>query len=198
MYCVVSASDAQTHTLHRMLADWGEGASGSSGGGGTLSTPGDATWIHRFYPDVLWTNAGGDFVSTPSATTSIGMTGETPSWSDPQMVADVQAWVNAPASNYGWMIRGNEIDVQTAKKLASHEWTEPTQRPLLAIDFTPAPKCPADVSPAPGGDGVVNIQDLLFVIANWGGGAGNPADANGDNIVNIQDLLFIIANWGAC
>ena len=60
------------------------------------------------------------------------------------------------------------------------------------IDACP---CPADVA---GGDGQVNLQDLLFIIANWGGGAGNPADVNGDNTVNLQDLLFIIANWGAC
>jgi hypothetical protein len=55
--------------------------------------------------------------------------------------------------------------------------------------------CPADVA---GGDGVVNITDLLFVISHWGGGAGDPADVNGDNTVNITDLLAVISAWGAC
>ena len=57
--------------------------------------------------------------------------------------------------------------------------------------------CPADIAPG-GGDGTVNIDDLLFVVANWGGGAGNPADVNGDNTVNIQDLLAVVGAWGAC
>ena len=34
------------------------------------------------------------------------------------------------------------------------------------------------------GDGVISVEDLLFVIANWG----NPFDVN--------DLLEVIANWG--
>jgi hypothetical protein len=56
--------------------------------------------------------------------------------------------------------------------------------------------CPADIAP-PGGDGTVNITDLLAVIAQWGQ-PGGPADVNGDNIVNIADLLAVIAGWGAC
>jgi hypothetical protein len=49
----------------------------------------------------------------------------------------------------------------------------------------------------PGGNGTVNIEDLLFVIANWGS-VGGPADVNGDNTVNISDLLAVIAAWGTC
>jgi hypothetical protein len=61
---------------------------------------------------------------------------------------------------------------------------------LICID-----PCPADIS---GGDGFVNIADLLLVIAQWGGGAGNPADVNGDGAVNIADLLSVISSWGPC
>jgi hypothetical protein len=53
--------------------------------------------------------------------------------------------------------------------------------------------CPADVS----GDGMVNITDLLAVIAAWGQ-PGGPADVNGDGVVNISDLLAVIAAWGTC
>src|SRR5882672_5342216 len=48
--------------LHRLLADWGEGASSSPGGTGALATPGDATWIHTFYPDEFWMHNGAQFV----------------------------------------------------------------------------------------------------------------------------------------
>jgi hypothetical protein len=49
-----------------------------------------------------------------------------------------------------------------------------------------------------GGNSEVNIDDLLAVINNWGGGAGNPADVNGDGSVNIDDLLLVINSWGPC
>jgi len=54
--------------------------------------------------------------------------------------------------------------------------------------------CAADIT----GDHTVNIDDLLAVINNWGGGAGNIADVNHDSIVNIDDLLAVINAWGAC
>ena len=53
--------------------------------------------------------------------------------------------------------------------------------------------CLADVT----GNGIVNIDDLLMVIANWGQ-PGGPADVNHNGIVNIDDLLMVIGNWGAC
>jgi hypothetical protein len=64
--------------------------------------------------------------------------------------------------------------------------------------------CPADLSPAPLGSGVVDIDDLLLVIANWGTCA-FPGDCNadifpngGNSQVTIDDLLFIIGRWGPC
>ncbi len=49
-----------------------------------------------------------------------------------------------------------------------------------------------------GGDGVVNIADLTFIIAYLYGGGPSPnplcaADMNGDDAVNIADLTYIIA-----
>ena len=57
--------------------------------------------------------------------------------------------------------------------------------------------CSADIAPG-GGDGTVDIDDLLFVISNWGQSGVNPADVNGDNTVNIADLLAVVAAWGPC
>lgn len=53
--------------------------------------------------------------------------------------------------------------------------------------------------PTPGdanGDGVVNIQDILVIIADWGTCTENCAgDVNADGDVNILDILLVIANW---
>src|SRR5207247_9985452 len=54
-------------SLHRALADWGQGTSFSTAGGGGMgapATPGDATWTLRFFPATPWTNPGGDFATT--------------------------------------------------------------------------------------------------------------------------------------
>lgn len=67
-------------------------------------------------------------------------------------------------------------------------------------DECEAPPCPADIFPA-GGDGAVNIGDLLFVIGSWGPCAGCPADIappGGDGVVNVADLLAVIGAWGLC
>jgi len=66
---------------------------------------------------------------------------------------------------------------------------------LTVVNWVPVPEpvsCPADVSP----DGVVNIQDLLMVIASWGGGP--EGDVDGDGTVDVADLLMIISSWGLC
>jgi hypothetical protein len=90
-------------SLYRLTADWGEGTSNSSGneGGGATATTGDATWIHTFYSTTFWKNPGGDFVVTTSGTTSVGGI-DSYAWpSTPQLVADVQQWLDAPVTNFG-------------------------------------------------------------------------------------------------
>jgi spore coat protein A len=127
-------------TTHRALANWGEGTSTASGqgGGGGGPTTGDATWLHRFHPDQLWSSPGGDFLAAPSATITIG--GATPvSWTGAGMVADVQAWLNNPGSNFGWMVRGTETGSHTTKRLGAHENLNSGYRPTLVVTYTPPP-----------------------------------------------------------
>lgn len=57
--------------------------------------------------------------------------------------------------------------------------------------------CQGDVAP-PGGDGVVNVDDLLAVIGSWGPCAGCDADVDGNNVINVDDLLSVIGAWGTC
>jgi predicted outer membrane repeat protein len=53
--------------------------------------------------------------------------------------------------------------------------------------------CAADIN----GDGVVDVIDILAVIAAWGQ-SDSPADINGDGTVDVADILEIVANWGPC
>ncbi len=136
-----TTSGAANFDLHALREDWGEGPSnaGDPGGGGTLAGPGDATWTFAFFNTVAWSVAGGTFDGTPSATTSVNLIG-TYSWTSAQVRADVQRWVDTPEDNFGWLLRGPEGLVTTAKRFDSDESAVPADRPRLVIEYF----CPAD------------------------------------------------------
>jgi spore coat protein A len=140
MYMNRTRAGNRAATLHRAVADWGEGASGGTGNGGSgyVAEPGDATWIHRFYETSFWATPGGDFDPVASATTTVGGIG-TYTWSGPGMIECLQSWVNFPATNFGWVVRGDESTSVTAKRFATREELTLNQRPLLTVNFTPPP-----------------------------------------------------------
>lgn len=123
--------------MHAVSADWGEGASvaAGSGGSGATAQSNDATWLHSFYSNSFWKTAGGDFIATISASTSVNGTGVY-NWNAPQLIADVQKWLDTPASNFGWCLVGNETTKQSAMRFASKEITNATSRPTLTIVYT--------------------------------------------------------------
>jgi spore coat protein A len=138
-----------TTTLHRALAEWGEGTSSSTTGDGDVSTTGDATWIHTFYDTTFWTTAGGDYVATASASQSVLVLGPY-TWASAQLIADVQLFLDTPSSNHGWVLIGNETPGH-ARRYDSRESTTPSLRPTLTIiyDEASAPNgacCIADAS----------------------------------------------------
>lgn len=108
-------------SLHRLNETWGEGTSqNASGGYGAPATPNDATWTNRFHPSQPWSTAGGAFQATASATVNAEYGIMT--WgSTAQLVSDVQGWVDTPATNAGWMIRGDEATDKTACRFDSGE-----------------------------------------------------------------------------
>ncbi|MFZ9692819.1 MAG: DNRLRE domain-containing protein [Phycisphaerales bacterium] len=185
---VPSGSGPQIIKLHRTLADWGEGTSVAFGGGGAPATPGDATWNLRFYPDVPWATPGGEFVATMSGATTVGAIGFYTWNSTPEMVADVQSWLDDPSTNFGWTVIGNEQSTQQVRRLETKE-SIASWRPKLVIEFEPPASNPADLN----GDGIVNGADLAILLAAWGGDG--PADLNGDGIVNGADLAVLLAAW---
>ncbi len=121
-------------TLNRLSADWGEGTSSSSQGQGAPSATDDATWFHRFFDTESWTNQGGDFSGTASATAAVGGTGSYTWGSTTEMVADVQDWLDNPANNFGWIILGDEETSQSVKGFSTKEGSTP---PMLTVTFTP-------------------------------------------------------------
>jgi hypothetical protein len=125
------------NSLHRLLAGWGEGTSfGSMGGGnGGPATPGSATWLHRFHDTVFWTTPGGDFDPAASATVSVGDTGFIVWGSTPELVADVQAWIDDPGSNHGWLVRTNEGAALTGQRYESRESAIAGEHPLLFVTY---------------------------------------------------------------
>ena len=85
-------------------------------------------------------------------------------------------------------------------------WDFPVSQPAVVI--TGAWMIRADATHGPGvpsacldrgdtnGDGLVNVTDLLTLLASWGSCGGCPADFNSDSMVNVTDLLNLLGNWG--
>ncbi|MCH7572355.1 MAG: hypothetical protein IH891_05515, partial [Planctomycetes bacterium] len=69
----------------------------------------------------------------------------------------------------------------------------------VAIMIPDPAACAADIASS---DNVINVTDLLFLLAEWGNPA-SPADISGlgvcpDGTVNVTDLLTLLAAWGVC
>lgn len=147
-----SNSGPINYDLRKLLADWGEGASDadSAEGQGAQAAPGDATWWHTFYDTQSWTAAGGDFSATVSSITAVDSVPQFETWpSTAQMVADVQGWLDAPATNFGWIVRVAQPGGTTAKRFDSRQHADPAVRPQLVVDFvgpTDVPAAPEDLA----------------------------------------------------
>jgi len=169
--------------VHRLLGEWGEGISdaGSPGGSGDASAAGDATWTHTFHPDMLWSTPGGDFVGAASASVVFGdFSPETLVFQSAGLIADTQGWVNDPASNHGWVLLGDENAPANARRLYSRESesTNPSEIPLLTIDFTPP--------------SVTDYLDLELIVSGLSGPIGIVNAGDGSNRIFIIEQSGVI------
>jgi hypothetical protein len=179
--------------LHRLQAEWGEGASAAGGGGpgqgggsGAPAELGDATWTDRIYPDESWSTDGGDFDPNASASLLIGDVLGFYTWgSNALTVSDVQKWLDNPATNFGWLIQGNENYGQTARRFDSRENPVVSNRPLLTIEYESS-GFTADFT----NDGYVDGDDLAIWEAAYGvddmGDTDEDSDTDGDDFLNWQ------------
>lgn len=151
--------------VHRMLTPWGEGRKDDSAGmGGRLAGDGEASWRYARKPEE-WSVSGGepgvDYALNESAVAAVGDVGMYLFDSTAELVADVQAWIDQPEGNFGWMIRSvGETVEQSAKRFGSRESESPA---LLTIDYQVAPAAVVITS--------IRVQGEEVVI-EWTGGSG--------------------------
>jgi hypothetical protein len=121
LYVLRIGPSATGVALHRATADWGEM---------------ESTWSHAFFPGTPWATPGGDF--EPAATASTGPVDRAEGFMNiPNLTADVQAWVNDPAANFGWVLRVTEEETpSSAKLLAPREISPESLRPVLRVIYT--------------------------------------------------------------
>jgi hypothetical protein len=140
LYISQTTAGNESVALHRVSANWQEGttnASANEGGGGAVQGD-DATWIYAFNDVTSWQTRGGDFESTASASAVAGARDTTVFWESDGMVADVQAWLEGPDTNFGWLLKADENKQRTSKRFSSRENSEELQRPVLTVAYRPA------------------------------------------------------------
>jgi len=125
-------------TLHRATASWNEGTANATfgrEGQGVLAGPGDSTWLHRDRPASLWAAPGGDYDPLPHAVAATPQFGRATWAATNAMVADVQQWLDAPATNFGWLLRTDELVPQEARRFDSRTASAPGVPPQLVVTW---------------------------------------------------------------
>ncbi|MCI0537645.1 MAG: DNRLRE domain-containing protein [Verrucomicrobiales bacterium] len=130
---------------HRILRPWGEGAKKGNAPGGAMAGVREATWQMRFHPDESWGLPGGqpgvDYVEAPSSSERVLGTGAYEFEFGAMAILEMQAWLNDPSSNFGWMLLTQaEQAPKSARRFAAREFPEPNARPVLIIEFSASPK----------------------------------------------------------
>ncbi len=125
-----------TMTLHRLLADWGEGPTNcdANPGQGAPAIPGEATWLHRFFSSTPWATPGGDYTVGASGTGLVGTSNGPYTFTGVGLAGDLQGWLSTPDTNFGWELIGDETANQTTSRFLSRETNTP---PTLAITYAP-------------------------------------------------------------
>lgn len=138
--------------LHALSIPWGEGS--QVGNNGAPATTGEVTWNDAASGTTAWTSPGGDFGPLVASTAINGLGPYT--WSDPQLVATVQAWVDTPSANNGLVLKESaEGTPRSAKQFGSREGSASA---VLVVGFDPpAPPLPLPLltSITPGSTNVI-------------------------------------------
>ncbi len=159
LYMSRSKTTAKVVGLRLAGAAWGEGASVAAGeeGAGASAAPGDATWLHTFYPGLYWAAAGGDFAGAASASLSVDKEGFY-TWTGAGLLSDVQAWVDNPGTAFGWVLVGDESQAKTSKRFDTRQLADVSKRPKLVVNFTPGVPTGACCFPAGGCAGLTAAE----------------------------------------
>lgn len=123
-------------SMHRATAAWTEGTSNNASSGiGAAAAGGGATWANRVTgPATAWTSQGGDFVGAATGTMSVN---DAPGlYASTDLATDVQAWLDGSASNFGWVLVGDEGAGKRIKWFATRENATAASRPNLRVVYT--------------------------------------------------------------
>ena len=121
-----ASGGADIHALQRLNTGWLENS---------------ATWLSS--GAAPWANAGGDYLSTPDATVSV-TDGTFTFSSTAALVGTVQAWIDNPASNNGWLLRSqNEGSGRNARRIGTLEGSSP---PILTVEYSAPPAADFNVT----------------------------------------------------
>jgi len=121
---VPSGGANSSFELRRLFREWKESEATWNNriGGGTWSSPGAA--------------APADFSTTTSGTTLVSGLGGCTFGSTTNLIADVQTWVDNPATNFGWIVlTQSETVAKTARRITAHEGGP--NGPALVVEYTP-------------------------------------------------------------
>ena len=127
-------SDGRTIDVHRLTQDWTE--HGITYNCADDTNPSNSSTDCAAEDEWELDGAGPNpWLATPSATQLItnGLSGELSF----DVTADVQAWVDDPAQNHGWILVGNEVMAQSTKRFTSRHSGTTSQRPRLTIEYVP-------------------------------------------------------------
>jgi hypothetical protein len=117
---------ASNFGLHRLLRPWRETA---------------VTWNWADNPVSAWGLPGAsredDAVPTASALVNVTGLGQYTYVSTPELVADVQAWVDNPESNVGWLLRSDTEAPFTARHFAARESSSGTASLTIEYEMVP-------------------------------------------------------------
>ena len=165
-----SGAESSLFELRRVLQGWDELSVSWSerSAGSAWNSPG--------------ASAAGDVAGTASATAFVSVPGSYTFGSTEALVADLQAWVNAPGTNFGWRLHTqSESTPLTARLFASRETGAPVQ-PSLSVTYD-LPATPPTLTVLPVANG-----ELRFSF---------PAEANRPYVVEARDFFGVGGAWGA-
>lgn len=175
--------------------------------GGVVNAPSFGPSTINAVNTIIWNNQGAQIITDPGSTTNVsycdvqggapgggGGTGNIDA--EPMFVSatDLQLMRGSPCIDAG---SNAAIPPGVTSDLAGNPRVSGGIVDMGAYEFG---ACWGDIAPS-GGNGIVNVDDLLAIVNGWGS-TGPPwsmaADTNGDGVVNIDDLLMIVNHWGPC
>lgn len=152
-----SSGAALTIDAHRLLVPWSEGT-GTGSSTGAAASAGESSWLNRIQGTAAWTQpgaaAGSDYSPSASSSAVIDNAGSYPFPSTTSLVADVQAWLDNPSLNHGWILLPRApMQKGSAKRIVTRE--DASDWPALTIDYSVPP------SAAPGFDSARLVDGQL-------------------------------------